>query len=92
MESEPTRDGSRSEDLTALFRRTIHAANNELMSIIQECELALVKDDPTAMRDALAFTIDHVMEISRLHGDARCEILDSLERISETEAPPDLPS
>jgi hypothetical protein len=71
------------EDLTALFRKTIHAANNELMSIIQECELALVNQDANAMRRALAYTIDHVMAISRLHSTARREIIESIERFTE---------
>jgi len=63
------------DPLIALVRKTIHEANNELMSIVQECELALMKKDPEIVEKALNFAIDRAMAISRLHRDTRAEIL-----------------
>ena len=83
--SSPT-DPLAEESLIALFRRTIHEANNELMMLIQECELALLKDDPAILRKALYFAIDRAMAISRLHRATRQEILDRVHRSGDGEA------
>jgi two-component sensor histidine kinase len=67
------------QSLPQLFRKTIHAANNELMSIVQESELALMSDDLERMRRALEFAIDRVMAISRIHRETRRVIIENTE-------------
>jgi hypothetical protein len=76
MDPRPELDPGDAAELIALFRKTIHQANNELMSIVQECELALLKEDSAAHRQALESAIDQAMAISRLHQETRQRILE----------------
>ncbi len=75
MDASPMMPDEGGDPLIALVRKTIHEANNELMSIVQECELALLKEDPEILKKALNFSIDRAMAISRLHRETRAEIL-----------------
>ena len=68
------------DQLIKLFRQTMHQANNDLMAMVQESELALMSDDPDRMRLALEFVVDRVMEISRLHRETRRTIIERTER------------
>lgn len=73
--AQPTPTPLDPESLARLFRRTMHEANNELMAIVQESEIALLKEDPERMRTALSNAIEHALAISRLHRETRRELL-----------------
>ena len=82
----PDADDRDVEALVKLFRRTMHQVNNDLMSMVQESELAIMSDDPDRMRSALETVADTVMAIARLHKETRRELLERTEGRESREA------